>query len=298
MNWKEKVDTFLENDWKKQKIIVVYGPTACWKTSLSIELAKYINSEVISTDSRQIFKGMDIGTGKITQEEKQWITHYMIDIITPDKKYSVGEFHNEAQIHIKNIFERKKIPILCGGTGLYIDSLIYDFEIPKVPANETFRKNLEKSAELYGNEYVYQQLLEIDPEYAPELHPNNLPYVIRALEIKLLTWKSKKDFRKERKLEYDILFLTPFDWDRDSLYQRINKRIEMMFDDGLIEEVKKLLIDYKRDDFGMQSIWYLEVIDYLEWNISLEECVRLVQQHNRNYAKRQLTWFKKYKEYI
>lgn len=320
MNYKEKLNKFLKKDSDLQKIIVIYGPTASWKTGLSIEVAKEINSEIISTDSRQIFNYLNIWTGKITEDEKEWILHYMIDIIEPNQEYSVWEFKKTAEVNIDKIYSKWKVPILCWGTGLYIDSLIYDFNIPKIPADEKLRRKLEDDAEEFWNKYVWDKLNEIDPKYALELHFNNIRYVIRAIEVKMLTWKSKMDFREEKKLKYDILFLTPYEWDREYLYNRIDKRVGMMFDDGLVDEVKNLLKTYDENDFWMKTIWYKEVIDYIKnidkndkntvwikgkklslWekvklgiSLNLKETIELVQKNNRNYAKTQLTWFRKY----
>ncbi len=320
MNFKEKLKNFIESEWNLAKMIVIYWPTASGKTWLSIEVAKYINSEVISTDSRQIFKDLNIWTWKVTEEEMQWINHYMIDIISPNEEYSVWEFKELAEKNIEKIYSKWKIPILCWGTWLYIDSLIYDFNIPKIPADEKIRRELENEAKKYWNEYVWNKLNEIDPIYAKELHTNNIRYIIRAIEVKLLTWKSKKDFREEKKLKYDVLFLTPYNWDREYLYDRINKRVQMMFDDWLVDEVKDLLKKYNKSDFWMKTIWYKEVINYLEneniehkevfwlkgkklslWEkvklwlaLNLEETIELVKKNNRNYAKTQLTWFRKY----
>ena len=291
-----KFKEFLEKKTEKQKIIVVYWPTACWKTDLAIKIAKSINSEIISTDSRQIFKYLDIWTGKITENEKQWIIHHMIDIIEPDREYSVWEFKVEAEKILENIFKKWKIPILCGGTGLYIDSLIYDFKIPKVPADARIRQDLEFEREKYWNEFIWKKLQELDPEYASELHPNNYRYVIRALEVKMLTGKSKTDFREEKTLKYEIFFVTPYDWNRAKLYEKIDKRIKIMFETWLLEEVQDLLKKYNKNDFWMKTIWYKEIVDFLEWNMTLDECIALVQKNNRNYAKRQLTWFRRYEK--
>ena len=287
---------FLEKKSEKNKIIVIYWPTACGKTDLSIKIAKFLNSEIISTDSRQIFKWLDIWTGKVTEEEKEGIIHHMIDIIEPNQEYSVWEFKKEAEKIIKNIFKKWKIPILCWWTWLYIDSLIYDFKIPKVPADPILREKLEDERIKFWNEFIWKKLQEIDPDYASELHPNNYRYVIRALEVKILTWKSKKEFREEKNLKYDTFFITPYDWNREKLYEKIDLRIKSMFENWLLEEVRNLLTKYKKTDFWMQTIWYKEIIDFFEWKLNFDDCVALVQKHNRNYAKRQLTWFRKYEK--
>lgn len=287
---------FLEKKSDKNKIIVIYWPTACGKTDLSIKIAKFLNSEIISTDSRQIFKWLDIWTGKVTEEEKEGIIHHMIDIIEPNQEYSVWEFKKEAEKIIKNIFKKWEIPILCWGTWLYIDSLIYDFKIPKVPADPILREKLEDERIKFWNEFIWKKLQEIDPDYASELHPNNYRYVIRALEVKILTWKSKKEFREEKNLKYDTFFITPYDWNREKLYEKIDLRIKSMFENWLLEEVRDLLTKYKKTDFWMQTIWYKEIIDFFEWKLNFDDCVALVQKHNRNYAKRQLTWFRKYEK--
>lgn len=317
MNFKTKIKKFLDKKTDLKKIIVIYWPTASGKTWLSIEIAKYLNSEIISTDSRQIFRELNIWTWKIKEDEMEWIQHYMIDIINPDQEYSVAEFKELAEQNMDIIFKKWKIPILCWGTWLYIDSLIYDFNIPRISANDEIRTKLENEAKEFWNDYVYDKLVKLDNEYAKELHPNNIRYVIRALEVKILTWKSKKDFREEKKLKYDVLFLTPYDWNREELYNKINTRVWMMFDEWLVNEVKELLKKYNRDNFWMRTIWYKEVSDYLEniwkeytWDkilslwekeklwikLNLEETIELVKKNNRNYAKKQLTWFKKYEK--
>lgn len=298
MDLEKKVQDFLERVSDKKKIIVIYWPTWSWKTSLSIKVAKIIDAEIISTDSRQIYRDMNIGTWKITNEEMENVPHHMLDLINPDETYSVWEFKNKTEEIITDIYNKGKMPILCWGTGLYIDSLIFDLDIPKVIANLSLREVLEQEAKEYGNDYVYQKLVDLDPEYAHELHPNNVQYVIRALEVKIITGQSKKDFRTDRKLKYDILFLTPEIESREYLYNRINTRVKMMFDEGLVEEVKTLRKKYSDETAGLKTIWYIEVVSYLKWEIPLEESIALVQQHNRNYAKRQFTWFKRYEEFI
>ncbi len=291
----KEIKKFLEKKSNKEKIIVIYWPTWSWKTSMSIDIAKFLDTEIIWTDSRQIFKFMDIWTGKILEHEKKWIIHHMIDIINPDRTYSVWEFKTEAEKIIKEIHKNNKIPILCWWTWLYIDSLIYDFDIPKVPADWNLRKKLEEEARLYWEEYVYNKLFELDPNYAKLVHPNNLRYVIRWIEVKILTWKSKLEFKKEKSLKYETLFITPYKWDREELYRNINIRVKSMFDNWLINEVRDLLNKgYNEDDFWMKTIWYKESILYIKWLISLDETIALVMKENRNYAKRQLTWFSKY----
>lgn len=298
MDLEKKIHNFLQEKSDQKKIIVIYWPTGSWKTSLSIKVAKLLESEIISTDSRQIYNHMNIGTGKITNQEMEDVPHHMLDVINPDETYSVWEFKNKTEEIIADIYSRGKTPMLCGGTWLYIDSLIFDMDIPKVIANPTLREVLENEAKEHGNEYVYNKLLELDPEYAKELHPNNVQYVIRALEVKIITGQSKKDFRTDRKLKYDVLFLTPEIESREYLYNRINTRVKMMFDEGLVEEVKWLRKIYNDDTPGLKTIWYIEVVQYLKWEITLDESIELVQQHNRNYAKRQFTRFKRYEEFI
>ena len=292
--FEEKVKTFLEKQSDKSKIIVIYGPTASWKTALSIEIAKKLDTEIISVDSRQIFKEMDIGTAKITSKEMAWIKHYMIDIVYPDREYSVWEFKAESEKIITNLLKRNKIPILCWGTWLYIDSLIYDFKIPKVEADWELRKRLESEAKEFWNHYVYEKLKKLDPENYHKVHRNNIQYVIRAIEVMTISWKSKYDTKVEKIPKYDVLFLTPYGWNREKLYERINLRVEKMFEQGLVDEVKNLLKKYKKTDFWLKTIWYSEVIEYLDWKITLQEAKEKIKKNSRNYAKRQLTWFRKY----
>ncbi len=290
-----KIWKFLSKKVSLPKLIVIYWPTACGKTSLSIDLAKKLNIEIISADSRQIYKLLNIWTGKITKKEMSWIKHYMIDIIDIDKDYSVWEYKKEVEKIITSLHKKWKIPILCWGTGLYIDSIIYNFNIPEVAPDWDYREKLEKIRNEKWNEFIWNMLNKVDPNYAKTISPNNYRYIIRWLEVFEKTWKSKLDLKKKLEKKYDVLFITPYDWDREKLYEKINNRIEEMFRFWLIDEVKNILNKwYKKDCFWLNTIWYKEVIDYIEWVITLEECKNLVAQHNRNYAKRQLTWFKKY----
>ena len=291
MNYQAELTHFLEKKSDKPKCIVIYGPTACGKTAMSIDIARQLGTEIISTDSRQIFRGMDIGTGKIRQEEKERIIHHMIDIIKPSQSYSVGEYKLEAEKYMQEILNRGKIPLLVWGTGLYIDSLIYESSIGAMPSDTELRKSFD----ILSDSELYAKLEALDPEYALEIHPHNRPYIERALEVKTLSGKSKKDFRSEKELRYETLFLTPYLWDREALYSRINQRVAMMFDEGLEAEVRGLIEAwYSEFDFGMKSIWYSEFFPYFSWEISLQEIQNRIAQHSRNYAKRQITWFKKY----
>jgi len=295
----EYIDTFLNKKSQKPKLIVIYGPTGSWKTDMSIEIAKMLDTQIISTDSRQIFRYLDIGTGKITPEEMQWVKHHMIDILDPDEKFSMWDFVRQSQDIMNNLWKNNKIPMLVGGTGLYIDSLIFERNASYIDADPKLRAQLD----MLSDSELYNKLKEIDPEYAAELHPNNRPYIERAIEVKLLSGKSKREFRADKKLLYDVLFLTPeapkdVEY-RQWLYDRINSRVESMFDNGAEQEIKDLLKKwYTFDDFWMNSIWYREFDGYLEWKKSRQEVISKIQQNSRNYAKRQLTWFKKYHSYI
>lgn len=278
----------------KKKVIVIYWPTWAGKTDMSIDIAKALNTEIISTDSRQIFKEMDIWTGKITEDEMKWVPHYMLDIVAPDEEYSVGEFKRKAEKIMQKLYSGNKIPMLVWWTGLYIDSIIYEFDIPELPADWSLREELEKQRLEKWNEWLHRELEKIDPEYAAQLHPNNYRYVIRAIEVKKLTWKSKLEYRADKKLKYDVLFLTPFHWNREWLYDRINKRVLMFEQLWVFEEVKNLYEKYGENAFWLNSIWYAEIIPYLKWEITKEKAIEEIQKNSRHYAKRQITWFKKY----
>ena len=291
----DKVDTFLATPSLLPKIIIIYGPTACGKTGLSIELAKYLKTEIIGADSRQIYRYMDIGTGKVTSEEMQWIPHYMIDIRNPDEEYSVGAYQKDVFPIIQNIQGRGKVPILCWGTGLYLDSVAFHFDIPPMEPDWEYRDSLDKIRLEKWNEYLWNKLFVLDSEYAKTIHPNSHHAVIRALEVLEKTGKSKSELRVKNDPLFDVLFLTPYDGDRARLYERINARIEEMFSQGLVDEVKDILSKwYAPDCKGLTTIGYKEVLEYLDGKCPLSETKAKIQQGNRNYAKRQLTWFKKY----
>lgn len=305
---KEDIQKWLEIATHKPKLLVIYWPTACGKTALTIELAKKYDGEVINADSRQIYRGMNIGTGKVTGEEMQGIPHHLLDILDIHEMYGVGEFAPEARRIIAEIHARGKLPILSGGTGLFIDSVIGNFTIPEVLADWEYRDELEAFRYKEGNEALWQKLNEVDPDYASELDPRNYRYVIRGLEIFKATGKSKKVLGQKTESPYDFLRITPYDGDREKLYENINIRVKNMFDEGLVEEVRWLLgthniqrpdylrgeIDLFRDFPGLNAIGYREIIDFLNYDKTLEETIELVQQNNRHYAKRQLTWFRRY----
>jgi tRNA dimethylallyltransferase len=291
----EKITHFLSDQNPLPKIIVVYGPTACGKTTMSLAIAEHFQGEIINVDSRQIYRGLTIGTGKILPAEMRGIPHHLLDICDIRDEYSVGEYKKTALTTIDQIRSRGHLPILCGGTGLYIDAVIENFEIPPVPADWEFRDTLEHLRLKKGNQYLWELLAEKDPDSAATIHPNNHHAVIRGLEVLEKTGQSKRALATKKERRFDVLFFTPYDGDRAQLYEKIDRRIEAMFRDGLVEEVKNLLAHgAKKTDPGMNTIGYKEVIEHLEGAMTLEECQALIARHNRNYAKRQCTWFRRY----
>ncbi len=225
----QKLDTWLATASEKPKIVLIYGPTACGKTALSLDVAEYLGSEIISVDARQIYRGLDIGTGKIRGDEMRGISHHMIDIIDATEVFSVVEFRSMALPIITELHDRDKVPVLAGGTGLYIDSLIYERSYPTTEPDWTLRDELETYREKNGNEALWNMLHDIDPEYADTLHPNNYRYVMRGIEVYRETGRSKLAAQDGLTLIYDVLFLTPYDGDRSALYSRIDTRVEEMF---------------------------------------------------------------------
>lgn len=394
-NQRKWVHDWIQKPSDKPKLILIYGPTASWKSARAVEVAELLQNQglvpfVVSVDARQIYRGLNIGTGKIPSDEMRGIPHHMLDIIDPSERFSVVDFRNRVEEipewkiwkkqfpHISENFSKPDItqkqevqgkrshqnkeiwfedtilsqgefsknwefwsvvskwvywdvneweinfvdaeirsfsvtptyiPILCWGTGLYIDSLIFERSYPEIEADWNLREELERFRLEYGNQALWQKLSDIDPGYASELHPNNYHYVIRGIEVMMKTWTSKRDIQDTPALKYDTLFLTPYQetqlseqdtkrWkippERQELYDRIDTRIEKMFNDWLIEEVWYNMDIFTSSAPGLRTIGYKEVVDYLEWRISLDECKNLVKQHNRNYAKRQVTWNKKY----
>ena len=284
----------------KEKVIVICGPTASGKTALSIELAKKINGEIISADSMQIYKDMDIGTAKPTKEEMQGIKHYLLDFVSPEERYSVAQYKQDAKSAIKEIIAKGKTPIIVGGTGLYIDSLIYEIEYSDIKIDESYRNELEKIVEEKGLNELYKMAMQIDPIAMEKISPNDKKRIMRVLEIYKSTGKTKTQQEEESRrkpVEYDYKVFA-INWDREILYQRINKRVDIMIEQGLIEEVKKILQKYEQFPTAMQGLGYKEVVDYINGIYTKEEMIEKIKMETRRYAKRQLTWFRKNKQTI
>ncbi|WP_368487416.1 tRNA (adenosine(37)-N6)-dimethylallyltransferase MiaA [Clostridium sp. BJN0013] len=279
-----------------KNLFILAGPTAVGKTDISIEVAKKINGEIISADSMQIYKYMNIGSAKTTKEEMQGIPHHLIDIVEPQENFNVSKYKNLAEKTIENIYSKNKFPMLVGGTGLYINSLIYNYGFTGAKVDVNYRKYLESLAEAQGREYVHSLLKNIDSISYERLYPNDLKRVIRALEVYKLTGKTISEFNSRDNL-YNIpyrIYYFVLNMDRIKLYERINKRVDLMIKKGLIDEVKNLKsMGYTKDMQSMKGIGYKEIIRYLEGEISLDEAIYLVKKGSRNYAKRQLTWFRK-----
>lgn len=285
----------------KQKLLIIGGPTAVGKTDLSIKLAKKLNGEIISADSMQIYKYMDIGSAKVTEEEMDGVKHHLIDVINPEVPFSVADFKEHGDKALKEIIAKGKFPIISGGTGLYINSLTCNMTFTEAEKDEKYREHLEFLAEEKGNEYIHEMLKEIDPISYKEIHANNRKRVIRALEVFKLTNKPFSSFNAGDDFynsDYDVFYYV-LTMDRQKLYERINKRVDIMMEKGLLEECIRLKeMGYTSDIQSMQGIGYKEILYYLEGQISLGEAVDMIKQGSRNYAKRQLTWFRRDKRCI
>ena len=276
-------------------MIVICGPTATGKTRLGIEIAKKIGGEIVSADSMQIYKKMNIGTAKPTEKERTEIPHHMIDFIDPRSPFSVAEYQVLAKKVIEDIQRRGKTPIIVGGTGLYINSLIYEYQPSE--KDDALRRELNEEFTRYGATHMYEILKEVDPVAASVIHPNNVKRVIRAIEVKRLTGESISE--KNDKVSRIPCLIYVCDRDRNVLYDMINKRVDEMFDQGLEQEIKELLNEgITFDCQSMQAIGYKEFKAYFDKEISIEETKNLIKQHTRNYAKRQITWFKKFEDAI
>lgn len=279
-------------------LIVLTGPTAVGKTSLSIALAKAVDGEIISADSMQVYKYMNIGTAKITEEEKCGIPHFLIDELEPDEEFNVTIFKNKVMGYIEDIKSRGKVPIIVGGTGFYIQSVIYDINFNEYGDDSEVRKKYELMAETIGKSELHKKLALVDREYADSVSENNVKKVVRALTFFEMTGEKLSEHNKrerERSSPFDFAYFV-LTMDRKKLYERIDKRVDLMFDMGLVEEVKALMAKgYDKSLVSMQGIGYKEVIDYLNGKTSLEECIDIIKRDTRHFAKRQLTWFKREK---
>jgi len=275
------------------KIIIIAGPTASGKSKLAIEVAKKLHSEIISCDSMQIYKYMDVGTAKIMEDEMQGIKHHMINIVNPDEEYSVSDYAKEAKAIIDDMHKKNMIPIICGGTGLYVDALLYPLQLGA--KDDAVRERLQEEYEKHGANYMHDKLKAIDPKEAEKVHANNVKRVLRALEIYELTGKTKSEQDdREKELNYDALLIC-LNPDRDELYERINDRVEDMFDNKLEIEVQDLVnMGYNFNLQSMQAIGYKEFRDFISDRKSLEEVKEEIKTNSRHYAKRQITWFKRY----
>ena len=278
----------------KPKVIVIGGPTASGKTGLSVELAKKINGEIISADSMQIYKEMDIGTAKVTKEEMQGINHYMIDILSPNERYSVSDYKLNAEKAIEEILKKGKTPIIVGGTGLYINSLIYNINYPEIEFDAKYRNLLEERVKKEGLDILYNEAYNIDQKATEQISKNDKKRIIRILEIYKETGKTKTELeiesrKQEPKYDYKVFAIN---MDREILYDRINRRVDIMFEQGLIEEVKNIYNKYEKFPTAMQGLGYKEVVEYLNGNYTYEEMEEKIKMESRRYAKRQITWFK------
>lgn len=277
---------------EKPTVIVICGPTASGKTKLGIDLANRINGEIISSDSMQIYKDMDIGTAKPTIEERAAAVHHLVDFVSPDQRYSVADFKKDATEKIKDILSRGKTPIIVGGTGLYVNSLIYNIEFKEQETDLNYREELEK----LDIEKLYEMAMKIDEEACKKISEKDRKRIIRILEIYHTTGKTKTELEAEsrKKVEYDYRIFV-LNWDREELYERINYRVDLMMEAGLIDEVKSLLEKYQDFPTALQGLGYKEVKEYLDGILTKEEMIEKIKQETRRYAKRQLTWFRAYK---
>lgn len=285
----------------KNKLIILAGPTASGKTSVSIDLAKRLGGEIISADSMQVYKYMDVGTAKISVEEMQGVKHHLIDVLDPKEDFNIVKFQNMVKCSIEEIVKNGHIPILVGGTGFYIQSVIYDIDFNNEDDNSSVRKKLEEEYDAFGADFMHEKLKKIDIVSAQNIHKNNKKRIIRAIEYFLINNEpisSHNEVQREKKSPYDYRFfvLNP---PRDILYERINKRVDIMVENGLVDEVKKLReMGLSTENISMQGIGYKEIIEYLDGEVSLETAIENIKQNTRHMAKRQVTWFKREKDVI
>ena len=283
----------------KRPLIVLTGPTAVGKTSLSISLAKAVNGEIISADSMQVYKRMDIGSAKIRKEEMQGVEHYLVDVLEPEEEFHIVKFQEMAKAAMEEIYAKGKVPILVGGTGFYIQAVLYDIHFDENDDDKSYRTYLEQLAEKHGNLYLHQMLEKVDPASAAAIHYNNRKRVIRALEFYKETGipiseHNEKESKRISPYNFEYFVLNDA---RSKLYDRIDRRIDIMVEQGLIEEVKALKDQgYTKDLISMQGLGYKEILDYLDGVTSLDEALYILKRDTRHFAKRQITWFKREKE--
>ncbi|MGI6006932.1 MAG: tRNA (adenosine(37)-N6)-dimethylallyltransferase MiaA [Ruminococcus sp.] len=282
-------------------LLILTGPTAVGKTSLSIALAKAVNGEIISADSMQVYRKMNIGSAKIKPEEMEGVPHHLIDVLDPAEKFDVVTFQHMAKEAMTGIWERNRIPILTGGTGFYIQSVLYDIDFTSHGGDPSFRHELEELARQKGPQFLHGLLTEKDPDAAAQIHPNNVKRVIRALEFYEQTGEQisvHNTEQKQRTSPYRSLYFV-LNEPREILYRKIEQRIDKMMDEGLLEEVENLHREgYTKDMTSMQGLGYKELLSYLDGEVSLDEAVRILKRDTRHFAKRQLTWFRREKDVI
>ena len=285
----------------KKPLIVLTGPTAVGKTSLSISLAKAVNGEIISADSMQVYKGMDIGSAKIRKEEMQGVTHYLVDILEPEEEFHIVKFQELAKAAMEEIYAKGKIPILVGGTGFYIQAVTRDIDFTQAEQETSYREELEQLAKEKGAEYLHEKLREVDPKSAENIHANNVKRVIRALEFYHQNGTPISEHNEEQKQQtspYNLAYFV-LTAQREILYERIDRRVDQMMEEGLLEEVKSLRErGCHRGMVSMQGLGYKEILAYLEGEYPLEEAVRILKRDTRHFAKRQLTWFRREQDVI
>ena len=285
----------------KRPMIILAGPTAVGKTAASIRLAKAVGGEIISADSMQVYRHMDIGSAKIRPEEMEGVPHYLVDVLEPEEDFNVVRFQQMAKAAAEEIYARGRIPIAAGGTGFYIQALLYDIDFTENDGDSSFRRKLEKTAEEKGGEYLHSLLQEADPEAALQIHPHNIKRMIRALEFHHQTGgkiSEHNETEREKESPYNFVYFVLTD-DRSRLYDRIDRRVDLMMEEGLLDEVRFLKErGVRRDSTAMQGLGYKELYAFLDGEYPLEEAVRIIKRDTRHFAKRQLTWFKRERDVI
>lgn len=283
---------------KKGKIVVIIGPTAVGKTKYAIHVAQKLDGEILSADSMQVYRHMNIGSAKPTEEEMAMVRHHLIGEVDPQDEWTAAEYQKEAKRRIDQMFLRGKLPIICGGTGLYVNSLIYDMDFSTAKEDESLRKELQLLADSIGGQALHERLKKVDPTAAERIHPNNIKKMIRAIEVAETAGKGIPAFDGvfEKEGDYDCIMIG-LNMNRQVLYNRIEQRVDAMIEAGLVDEVRMLLGQgLTEDDNSMKGIGYKELIGFLKSEYSLEEAVKRIKQNSRNYAKRQMTWFRRYKD--